>query len=466
MSIITKLNYRPISKQGNGEARDSVAAMISAPQNSEKLAVWDSRSAMISTIISDMRILIINQAYWPDVVATAQHMTDWAEQLAKAGHEVHIIASRSVYGQQGGMLPRKEEHNRVKIHRVGINLFRKGGILTRLIDFGTFHFLALIKANLLKRPEVVVCLTTPPFIGVIGRFLQLFRGCRYVQYEMDLYPDVPVALGVMKPDSFVTRRFEWLHRHLLRKANKVVVLGRCMRSLIASKDIPDRQMVLVTPWADPDEIVPVPRATNAWRQAQQLQDKFIVMYSGNLGLGHDISTICLTMERLFRSGEKNPADQQFQFVFIGGGKRMKEIEKFATARQIPIPLMLPYQPREKLSETLSAADVHLITQAPGTTGLIVPSKFYGILAAGRPSLYIGPADTEVALSIREDQLGLVVEIGNVDHCVDYLRQLRDAPEQRTELENKTREICRTQHSQASCGKQLTEMLRSVLSQKV
>lgn len=408
-----------------------------------------------------MRILIINQAFWPDVVATSQLMTDWAEHLATHGHEVHVIASRSVYGQQGGALPRRETYQGTIIHRVGLNLFRKGGILTRLIDFGLFHILAFFTAMFLPRPEVVVCLTTPPFIGVVGRAMQMLRGSRYVQYEMDLYPDVPVALGVMKPQSFLTRRFEGLHRYLLRKADRVIVLGRCMQRVIAAKGIAPEKMVLVTPWADPEQIVPLRREVNAFRREHGLQDKLVVMYSGNLGLGHDISTLCAAMERLYKDGEQNPRDREMAFVFIGGGKRMGEVAAFVKAHGLPELLMLGYQPREKLSETLSAGDLHLITQAAGTTGLIVPSKYYGILAAGRPSLYIGPLDTEVALSIREQELGTVLEIGQVEECVAYLRQWRDRPERWGAMETKTREFLRTSHSRVVCTEKVTEMVTSL-----
>ncbi|MEI8194625.1 MAG: glycosyltransferase family 4 protein [Phycisphaerae bacterium] len=408
-----------------------------------------------------MRILIINQAFWPDVVATSQLMTDWAEHLTTHGHEVQVIASRSVYGQQGGALPRRETYQGTKIHRVGLNLFRKGGILTRLIDFGLFHILAFFTALFLPRPDVVVCLTTPPFIGIVGRAMQMLRGSRYVQYEMDLYPDVPVALGVMKPQSFLTRRFEGLHRYLFRKADRIIVLGRCMQRVIAAKNIAPEKMVLVTPWSDPDQIVPPPREHNAFRKEYRLQDKLVVMYSGNLGLGHDISTLCAAMERLYK--DCDPRDREIQFVFIGGGKRMREVTAYAKAHGLPEPLMLGYQPREKLSETLSAGDVHLITQAPGTTGLIVPSKYYGILAAGRPSLYIGPLDTEVALSIREQELGTVLEIGQVEECVAFLRKWRDTPQLRAEMETRARKFLRENHSRQVCTERLTEVVTALLA---
>lgn len=363
-----------------------------------------------------MKILILNQAFWPDVVATAQHMSDWAEYLTAQGHQVSVIASRSVYGQASASLPKRETHNNIRIYRVGFSLFKKGSILTRIIDFGTFHLLALWRALWLPKHDVVVCLTTPPFIGVIGAAMKILKGSRYIQYEMDLYPDVPVALGVMKKNSLATRFFEGVHRWLLKKADRIVVLGRCMKKVIASKGIPEDKMLLVTPWADPEELKSIPHEQNAFRHEHGLDGKFVVMYSGNLGLGHDITTLCGAMLAL-------KDDPHIRFVFIGGGKRMKEIEKFTRENNIPAPLMLGYQPREKLSETLSAADVHIITQAAGTTGLIVPSKLWGILAVNRPAIYIGPDDTEVAMQIKEQNCGKVLAIGDIQPLIQILAHL-------------------------------------------
>lgn len=403
-----------------------------------------------------MRILLINQAFHPDVVATAQHMTDWAEYLVSPEgglHEVTVIASRSVYGKPGASLPKRDSYKNITIHRVGANIFGKRGILARLLDFAAFHFLCLLRALTLPRQDVVVCLTTPPFIGLVGRLVKLFRGSAYIQYEMDIYPDIAIALGALKPGSWPARLTDRLHRHLLRAADRVVVLGRDMQRIIAAKGIAADKLVLVTPWADPDEIVPLPRDTNPFRLAHGLGDKFIVMYSGNLGLGHDTTTITQAMLRLHQQQESAIA-----FVFIGGGKRMREITEFCQQHSLPTPLILDYQPREKLSETLSAADVHLITQAPGTTGLIVPSKLYGILAAGRPALYIGPADTEVALTLQEHALGQTVAIGEVDAFLAALRQLQQDLVQQPAQAQRARSILREHHSRQSCCRTLTDMV--------
>ena len=404
---------------------------------------------------SPRKVLIINQAFYPDLVATAQHMTDWADHLAQRGHSVTVIASRSLYGQSKATLPRRETRGTIAIRRVGGNFFAKGRLLTRLVDFAFFHFHALCTTLfLLPRQDVVVCLTSPPFIGIAGRLAKLFRRSATVQYEMDVYPDIAIALGALKPGTIPARLLDGLHRHLLRHADHIVVLGRCMRQVIAAKGIPESRIALVTPWADADEIDPVPRAENPFRNTHNLADKFVVMYSGNLGLGHDVTTICQAMQQL-------ASDPRIAFVFIGAGKRMSEVQSFIQQHNLPSPLFLEYQPRAALSQTLSDADAHLITQAPGTAGLIVPSKFYGILAAGRPALYVGPENTEIALAIREHKLGSVIPLGDSAALVQAIQGLLD---QATGAENFTvhaRAVLRNHFGREACCEKLTALIESL-----
>jgi glycosyltransferase involved in cell wall biosynthesis len=398
-----------------------------------------------------MRILIINQPFWPDVVATAQHMSDWADHLASRGHTVTVIASRSVYGTQGAVLPKSEIHHGIHIHRVGSNLFRKGRILTRLVDFALFHLRALWKTLTLPKQDVVVCLTTPPFIGIVGMIAKSLRGSHYIQYEMDLYPDVSIVLGVLPPHSLSAKILERLHRRLLRSADRVVVLGRCMARLIESKGIPLEKLLLVTPWADPDAVRPIPRDQNPFRKLHNLQNQKVIMYSGNLGLAHDTDTLLALIEHY----KDDPA---LRFVFIGGGKKMDQLRRIAAEKKLTNLLMLDYVPRENLSDMLSAADLHLITQAAGTAGIIVPSKLYGILAAGRPSLYIGPPDTEIAYQLRESMAGVVVAVGDSQGAI---RALDKALQTSTALtETRSREALHG-HTRAECVAKLTDMVESL-----
>ncbi len=352
-----------------------------------------------------MRVIILNQCFYPDVVATAQHGWDLARHLRSKGHDVTAIASRSIYGEKGATLPRAEIVEGVRILRVGASVFGKSSILARIFDFALFYMLAFWTAVTLPKHDVCVCFTTPPFIALVGWLLRLIRGTRYVYWVMDLYPDLPVACGVMRERSLVTRFFEQLNRFCLRRADRVVVLGRCMDERVLNKGVPPSSITRINVWSDQEEIRPVPTAENKFRAEWKVGDRLLVMYSGNFGIGHDVETIADGVIRLATDG-------RILFAFVGGGKRKSELIALLKAAGVSNYIEGPYQPRERLDELLSAADVHLASLKNGIEGIMVPSKLYGVLAASRPIVFIGARHGEVARVIQEEQCGLVVNCGD------------------------------------------------------
>lgn len=381
-----------------------------------------------------MRILLINQVFWPDVAATAQHADDLARHLARHGHEVHAIASRSIYGSKGAALPPRENlpvepvpgltaHPApVQIHRVGKSLFGKGSIAARLADFALFYLLAAVKAFTVPRPDVVVCFTTPPFISLLGWLLRLVRGPRFVYWVMDLYPDAPVQAGVMSPRSPVTRLFESLNRFCLRSADRSVVLGRCMLERVLAKGTPHERVEHIGVWSEPAEVAPLPRDANPFRERWKLGDRFVVMYSGNFGIGHDVQTMLDAAENL-------RDDDRVRFLFVGGGKRMPTVEAFVRERRLANCVIDGYQPREQLAASLSAADLHLATLIEGNEGIMVPCKLFGIMAAERPAVFIGSPVSELSRVLAEHDAGFTVRQGDAAALVGIIRRLAADPEE-------------------------------------
>jgi len=367
-----------------------------------------------------LRVLFINQVYHPDVAATAQHAHDLALHLVRSGHEVSVVASRSLYGHKGAVLPRRETVEGVEVHRVGRSFFGKAGILARVADFAYFYLAATMAALRIRRPDVVVCLTTPPFIALLGWLLRVVRRCRYVYWVMDLYPDLPVACGVMRPRSLVTRLFEAVNRFCLRRADRVVVLGRCMRQRVAEKGVDRGQIVRIGVWSDHDEVKPIPRSENPYLKQWNLGDRFVVMYSGNFGLGHDVDTMC-------RAAQQLNADDRITFVFVGGGKKKTIVDEFVKSHDLGNVVLAPYQPREALDGSLSCADVHLASLLESVEGVMVPSKLFGIMAAERPTIFIGPPGSELARVLLEYDCGVVVRPGDVTGLVKTIREMVEDP---------------------------------------
>jgi glycosyltransferase involved in cell wall biosynthesis len=383
-----------------------------------------------STAPKPLHVVLLNQAFHPDVVATAQMGTDLARALAARGHRVTAVASRSMYGQAGAALPPREHLDappgRIDIRRVGSSLFGKSSTAKRVLDFGLFYARAVWALLVLPRPDVVVAFTTPPYIALGGLLCRWLRGSRNVQWVMDLYPDVAVAGGLVRERSLTHRLLEWVSRWLMRRSDANVVLGRCMRARVLAKGVPETRVRLIPVWSDLAGLTPIAPGANPLRSTYAPAGEFVVMYSGNFGLAHDSATLLDAMQRL-------RDERGLRFVFVGGGKRRGEIEAFMRTNALPNAAWHEYQPRERLGESLAAGDAHLVSVGRGWEGLIVPSKLYGILAVGRPVLFVGPRESEVARVLDETGAGLCVEPGDGEGLARAIRALRDHPARRAAL---------------------------------
>jgi len=403
-----------------------------------------------------MRVLLLNQVFYPDVAATAQHAHDLARHLVDSGHEVTAIASRSIYGESGASLPARETVDGIEIRRVGRSLFGKSTIAARLVDFLLFYVLAVVECIRVRRPEVVVCFTTPPFITLVGWLMRRVRGTRWVYWVMDLYPDVPVALEVMRPRAPLTRVLESIHRFCLRRADAVVVLGRCMLDRVRAKDVDRGQLHRIGVWSDEQEVKPLARSENPYRAEWLLGDRFVVMYSGNFGLAHDVRTMCEAARRL-------AGDDRIRFVFVGGGKRKSEVEAFVGRHGLANCVLAPYQPRERLHASLSCADVHLVSIREGLEGLIVPCKLFGIMAAERPAIFIGDESSELARVLTEHACGFAIREGDVDGLVERILALVADADARRSMGERARAALSEAYARRRACEQWEALLRAVVS---
>ncbi len=370
-----------------------------------------------------MHVLLLNQAFFPDVVATAQIAKDLADALVAKGHRVTVIASRSIYGQAGATLAPREDVDGIAVIRVGEARFGKRHVFGRGLDFAGFYAESALAALRIERPDVVVSLTTPPFLGALGLVLQKRWGCAAVQWVMDLYPDVAIANGVLREGSTAAKVFERLGQAVLNGSDMNVVLGRCMAERVLKKGVDPSRLRVIPVWSRDVEDGPVDHAVNPYRRTFGVEDKCAVIYSGNLGLGHDVATLCGAMERLATRDD-------VRFVFVGGGKRLPELEAFAKQKRLQNVAFFGYEPRARLAESLSAADVHLVSMRRGFAGLMVPSKLFGAMAAGRPVVFVGERSSEVARILLEHDAGVVIDEGDDDALAQTLVRFAERPEER------------------------------------
>jgi glycosyltransferase involved in cell wall biosynthesis len=366
------------------------------------------------------RILFINQYYWPDHASTAQHLADLAESLADRGIECHVVCAQGTYKPGEPVPPRFEVHQGVHIHRVPATSLGRKSTWTRMADYLSFYARAVVSALRLPRFDAVVTLTTPPIIGLIGSILSLLKGTRHVYWSMDLHPDASLALGRMSPRNPVARGLGWLSDLVYRWADQVVVLGPYMAERIIAKGVGPERVATVPVWSRRDEVFPVPREANPLRKSLGLGRSFVAMYSGNLGLAHRAEEFIEAARRL-----RGRAD--VAFLFVGGGPRLGEVRDAKETYSLDNIKILDYFPREQLHHSLGLADVHLISMRPEMTGIVVPGKLYGAMAASRPTIFVGPKRCETADTIRRAGSGITVEPGDVDGLVEALVRLADDP---------------------------------------
>lgn len=367
-----------------------------------------------------MRILILNQAFHPDVVATAQIATDLARELVRRGHSVTAIASSSLYGAKGRALPAEENVDGITIRRVAPSRFGRGKTVGRIADFGAYFVRSFAAALTEGRFDLIVVLTTPPFLVLAALLLRRLRGSRVLYWVMDVYPDVMVAEGMIAEDDALARSLRWLHRAAIGASDLTVALGRCMRDRLAAQGAPRDRIDVLPVWSPAEPIPPTPRNENFYRRRWNVGDRMLVMYSGNFGLAHDVETFLHAAEALKH-------DDRIRFAFVGAGARKPDVDRFVRARGLSNCVVEDLQPREALGALLAAADVHLVTMEPRMEGLVVPSKFYGAVAAGRACIFVGPEGSEVARNIAEWGCGATVSPGDVEGLVSALEELAAVP---------------------------------------
>jgi glycosyltransferase involved in cell wall biosynthesis/peroxiredoxin len=391
------------------------------------------------------RLLFVNQYYWPDHASTAQHLTDLAESLAEQGYEVHVLCAQGAYrgSDAADRLPAFEVRAGVRIHRVPATSLGRRNTLCRMADYLSFYAQAAVKALRLPRFDVVVTLTTPPIIGLVGTILRRWKGTRHVYWSMDLHPDASLALGRMSRRSPTVAALAWLSDCVYRGADKVVVLGAYMADRIAAKRVRPERIVTIPVWSKSDEIYPLPRWGHPLREAMGLSGKFVAMYSGNLGLAHRFDEIVAAAR-----GLRDRPD--IVFLIVGHGPRLAEVRAAQQAEDLPNVRFLDMFPRDHLHLSLTVADVHLITLRPEMSGIVVPGKLYGAMASGRPTLFLGPDHCESADTVRQAECGLTLRPGDAAGLVEALGRLADDPERVAQMGRRGRAAFLAQHEKALC----------------
>ncbi len=380
-----------------------------------------------------MKVLLVNQFFFPDVAAVAQLMADLAEDLTEKGIKVGVLCGRAKYNRERND-PRNSGRDltQVKIYRLpSLNLKGRSGFV-HLLNYLSFLLLAPLRAIMLPQYDCTVVFTNPPLIALVGWLLKLLRGTKFVYVVEDLYPDVAIGLGLLKHDSIVTKVADKVSSFLLRHADRVVALGGGMEQELVSKGVKEDHIASIPNWADGTDIYPLEKSKNWFVEKHHLKGKFVVQYSGHMGEGHDFLTILQAAKKLRKY-------MDIAFLFIGDGPRRPEIAEFKAHHKLDNVLLLPYQDRATLRFSLGAADVALISLKSELESLMLPCKVYGIMASGRPFIYIGSEQGEISWIAQTAGCGFTVPPGNAKMLAETILKLRQDERLRRELGSRARE---------------------------
>jgi glycosyltransferase involved in cell wall biosynthesis len=304
-----------------------------------------------------------------------------------------------------------------------------------------------------RRPDVVVVETDPPLLCILGSLLKRLRGCRLVVYLQDIQPDIAIALGKLR-HGWLTNGLRAIFAAIYRKADGVVVLGEDMRSVVEAWNVPNPKIHTIPNWVDTAGVFPV-KADNSFRRAHGWSDRFVVMYSGNLGLCQQLSDILIAAEKLLDRSD-------IEFVFVGQGASRVQLERMAEERKLTNVRFLDYQPKRELSVSLSAADLHLVPLDGRIVRYMMPSKLYGVLASGTPLIAVAPEDCELAQFVRREGVGFVTAPGDPQSLANQIRLCAGRPQGFSEMGARARDLAMEQFDRPLITGRFGRLLADIL----
>lgn len=376
------------------------------------------------------RILVYAHYFYPDVASTGQILSELCEGL-KENFDITVIC---VVPSYSGVIEEKykinrfysEDFNGINVIRVRVPEFQKGNKASRIKNILAYFFNSILATCKIKKQDYIYTISQPPILGgmlgVVGKFL---KGGKLIYNIQDFNPEQTIAVGYAKNKILLNFALA-VDKFSCKRANKVIVVGRDMQETLKArfheKNVPNN--IFINNWINEEEIYPLEPANakvRAFKEKYDLQDKFVIMYSGNIGLYYDLENIIKVIAKF-----KNRGD--VIFAFVGDGTVKKKIETYATENSLTNVKFIPYQPKEELIYSLNAADIHWVVNAKGIKGISVPSKLYGVMATGKAVLGVLEIGSEGRLILEDANCGICSEPGDYEAMqknIQYILENKD-----------------------------------------
>ncbi len=407
------------------------------------------------------RVLFVNRSYWPDAEATGQLLTELCESLADR-FEVSVLCGQPNSNPGGEPFVAKgiQVRHGVTIHRLRHSQFNKSKPAGRIANLVTFTAAARRWLRGHSRFDIVVAETDPFLLPLVVGPHCARAGCHYVAYLQDIYPDIAIRLEMAK-DNWFTRQLRNRLCRAYHSSKRMIVLGEAMKCELCQWGLPADKIVVVPNWIDCQSIVPS-KVNNPFRDTRKWTgEHYVVMHSGNMGLSQKLDTLVAAVDcAAFPVNAK--------LALVGGGADQVRLQRLAAnAKRSHDIELLPYQPRQRLGDSLSAADVHVISVDPRIGGTLMPSKLYGILASATPVLVIAPPASEVAQIVQHEQVGLVVPDHSPKLIAAGVAQLAklDVAEQNA-MQRRARELAESKYDRSICVARFACTLEQILERPV
>ena len=362
-----------------------------------------------------MNILLFNQYFPPDTSATAKMAASVATALSQR-HKVTVLAGRPSYDPDEHYpfsLLRREERSGITVERVGSTAYPRHKMRRRLVNYLSYVSLAAPRALAIKA-DIVVSMTDPPFAGIVGAAIARLKRLPFVYNIRDLYPDMAIGGDIVQPKAWVGT-WEKMHRAALRQAARVIVLGEDMRERVVSKGVHPGRVVVIRDGTP----LPAPAAPADHPAIREIRGsaEFVVLHAGNLGFYGAWPTLLNAAKALPQNG--------IRIIFVGDGANRKQLEE--SSQGCPVVRFLSFRPASEIPCVMAAGDVHMVTIRRGLGGVVVPSKMYSILAAGKPILAVAPEDTDVARIVRREDCGMVADPDRPEEVAEAIQTLKSDP---------------------------------------